>query len=405
MWLTRKLSRRAYTIFAVLVLLGVFAAGSGWSADQGEKPGDPKNGRDLFISKGCMKCHSIWGESKDKKGPNLARVGMGRNVYDLCASVWSHWSEMNAVLTKGKVVRIPLNGGEIKDIIAYLSYLNYYGARGDAETGERVFAEKKCIQCHANDPLDTKERPGRSVFEMQEFQDPTTLAVGVWNHGSGMVKTMSERHVDWPVFNGEEVGDLVDYIRSETFRAGEKRIELLGNPRDGEKLFSSKACARCHLPEAGRSRPAVDLTSTEGTLSLNTIVANLWNHYPKISDGFARSGIPYPKINNEEMEHLLAYVYWMKTYGLKGNARAGQELYQAKKCVTCHTPSEQNDINAPQLVGSDTAQSPYSLLAAIWNHGPRMETLLKEKSITWPSLTGNEMRDMVAYFQEGKPAE
>lgn len=400
----KRLFLQTVNVSVILLFLALFGSGVVFSSELDEKPGAPKNGRDLFISKGCMKCHSIWGESKGKKGPNLARVGMGRNIYDLCASVWSHWSEMNAVLTKGKVVRIPLNGSEIKDIVAYLSYLNYYGARGNAKSGEQVFSEKKCIQCHANDPLDTKERPGRSVFEMQEFQDPTTLAVGVWNHGSGMVKTMSERHVSWPEFKGEEVGDLVEYIRSQTVRAGEKRIELLGIPEEGQKLFVSKSCARCHLPEAGKT-PAIDLTSTKGTLSLNTIVASLWNHYPKISHRFASSGIPYPTISNEEMEHLLAYVYWMKTYGLKGNTLAGRQLYEAKNCVTCHTPSESNDVQAPPLIGSTTAQSPYSLLAAIWNHGPRMETLLKKKNISWPSLTGEEMRDLVAYFREEKTQE
>ena len=84
-----------------------------------EGPGNPKSGRDLFINKGCIRCHSVW-ESGGKRGPNLATVGMGRNLYELCASVWSHWSRMNAVLENNNETRASLAANEFRDIIAYV---------------------------------------------------------------------------------------------------------------------------------------------------------------------------------------------------------------------------------------------------------------------------------------------
>src|SRR5512135_3421481 len=103
-----------------------------------DEPGNAKAGRDFFITKGCIRCHSVW-SAGGKRGPALASLGTGRNLYELCASVWSHWSRMNAVLERDHETPAALTAAHFRDIIAYLYYLNYNAEPAEAASGEKIF--------------------------------------------------------------------------------------------------------------------------------------------------------------------------------------------------------------------------------------------------------------------------
>jgi mono/diheme cytochrome c family protein len=363
-----------------------------------EGPGNAKAGRDLFINKGCIRCHSVW-SAGGKRGPALASVGMGRNLYELCASIWSHWSRMNAVLERDSEARASLTATQFRDIISYLYYLNYNSEPGETDNGGKIFVSRGCIQCHATDPLQTKGKPGRAVYEMSQFTGPVALAVGVWNHGNDMFTYMAQKRIQWPQFQGKEVADLVTFLRASNRTPTEMEMIVPGDPSRGQTLFSSKGCAGCHKSETSLSLPAPNLASSGAAASVNALIAGLWNHHPRMSQTFTATGIPYPKISLEEMEDLLSYIYWLRAYGVHGNPQTGSNLYHLKQCASCHSPTSDKAALAPSLIRSDATASPYSLLAAIWNHGPRMESLLREKKLSWPAMSGEEMRDLVAYFQ------
>jgi len=372
------------------------------SSDLAESPGHPKAGRDIFVKNGCMRCHSVW-RSDNKKGPALASLGMGRNLYDLCASIWTHWARMNEVRERAKERPISLSSRQFRDIVAYLYYLNYSAQPGDPRLGEKIFREKECIQCHAIEPLHAKDKPARAVYEMREFQGAVPLAVAVWNHGAEMYQIMSARQIRWPEFQGEEVAHLVEFIRSRTGAPEEEPMEVPGDPARGRVLFSSKSCKMCHTPGVVGPQKGPDLAASGVSASLSSLIANLWNHYPRMSGAMAENPTAYPRIAQDEMEHILAYVYWLKAFGLEGNAAEGRALYHSKKCDECHASSPDHAAVAPNLLQSEATESVYALLAAIWNHGPQMESLLRERNITWPALTGEEMRNLVAFFRRSKP--
>ncbi|HYK87537.1 MAG TPA: c-type cytochrome [Acidobacteriota bacterium] len=369
-----------------------------------EGPGNAKTGRDLYVSKGCIRCHSVW-RSDGKLGPSLASIGMGRNLYELCASVWSHWSRMNAVLERDNERRASLSAAEFRDIISYLYYLNYNSEPGQADSGEKIFSSRGCIQCHATEPLHAKGKPGKAVYEMQQFTGPVALAVAVWNHGGSMFARMSQMRIPWPQFQGKEVADLVAFLRSSNRAYCDTGMVVPGDSSRGQNLFRSKGCGSCHQSETNTSAQGPNLASSGTALSVSSTIAALWNHYPRMSQRIATSGVPYPKISLEEMEDLLSYVYWLKAYGLSGDPRAGSALHRSKQCASCHSPAVNKAALAPVLEKSDATASAYSLLAAIWNHGPRMESLLRERKISWPALSGEEMRDLVAYFRSGTPSQ
>jgi mono/diheme cytochrome c family protein len=141
------------------------------------------------------------------------------------------------------------------------------------------------------------------------------------------------------------------------------------------------------------------MVSSGASTSMSSLIASLWSHYPRMSQSISTNRVAYPKISLEEMEDLLSYVYWLKAYGFAGNSENGRTLYQSKQCALCHSPSGGKPASAPDLLKSDAIESVYALLAAIWNHGPKMESLLHEKKISWPALGGDEMRDLVAFFR------
>lgn len=393
--------RRWIWAFGSVLLLPVLSMLLAWPGAVEQGPGSPKTGRDRFVKKGCLRCHSIW-EQGGKRGPNLASVGMGRNLYDLCASVWSHWSKMNVMLERDKVQRIALEPTEIKDIIAYLYYLNYYAEPGDSVLGGAIVREKGCTRCHAVEPLQAEGMPGRGVYEMSQFQGAIALAVAVWNHGTEMFQRMARQRIQWPEFKGKEVAHLVAYIRSLNAPTRSAGMELRGDPTRGRALFASKSCSHCHTTGTSAKATAPDLAASRSATSMGSLVGSLWNHYPRMVEVMAWREVEYPRISNEEMEDLIAYIYWLKALGPEGNAASGRNLYRSKQCATCHSPLAGKPAVAPNLRGSEKTRSVYGLLAAIWNHGPQMESLLRERNLSWPTLKGEEMRDLVAFFRGSK---
>ncbi|HSP05833.1 MAG TPA: c-type cytochrome, partial [Acidobacteriota bacterium] len=138
--------------------------------------------------------------------------------------------------------------------------------------------------------------------------------------------------------------------------------------------------------------------------SLSLLVAGLWNHYPKMAQAMSAKGIQGKQITTTDMEDLMAYIYWARASGFSGNPLAGREVYQTKQCGACHEHDSKGLPAGPPLAGSEATRSPYTMLAAIWNHGPVMQKLLEKRNIAWPALTGEEMRDLIAFFRQPAPA-
>jgi hypothetical protein len=52
----------------------------------------------------------------------------------------------------------------------------------------------------------------------------------------------------------------------------------------------------------------------------------------------------------------------------------------------------------PYLAAQEEVRSPVGLVAAIWNHAPKMEKTFAKEGIQWPNFIGSEMADLVAYL-------
>jgi mono/diheme cytochrome c family protein len=114
----------------------------------------------------------------------------------------------------------------------------------------------------------------------------------------------------------------------------------------------------------------------------------MWNHQPSIKQ-------PPPVLSQEEMRQLLAYVWARQYFRGDGSAARGTKVFTAKNCATCHNdPSS----GAPKLAKGKNAYSDVTMVAALWEHGPRMLDLMNQKKLGWPRFTAQEMSDLIAYL-------
>jgi len=88
-------------------------------------PEDPSRGGQLFVSKGCVKCHAVQGE-KGKTGPDLGIVGLDSTQLELAAEIWNHTPSMIADMEHEGIAKPTLTGQEFTQITAYLYFLRFF---------------------------------------------------------------------------------------------------------------------------------------------------------------------------------------------------------------------------------------------------------------------------------------
>jgi mono/diheme cytochrome c family protein len=183
------------------------------------------------------------------------------------------------------------------------------------------------------------------------------------------------------------------YIRGQ--RAEEipdDKFMLPGSPSAGQRLFAEKGCAACHSMDSADKSIGPDLAKTSSYRSVVEIAGAMWNHSARIWDEMKRAGVERPTFSGNEMADIVSYLYFLRYRDKPGDRGAGKRLFTEKGCAECHSPSFSPNQSA-------ALASPTALMAAMWNHAPVMESLVKEKRLPWPMFQGNEMRDLVEYLK------
>lgn len=87
-----------------------------------------------------------------------------------------------------------------------------------------------------------------------------------------------------------------------------------------------------------------------------------------------------------------------------GNVAEGRELFAEYQCSACHSYRGRGGSDGPPLDtmrGQMTAQSIANMSGNIWNHVPQMRRFFREEGLEFPTFTGNQMADLVAYLHGG----
>ncbi len=157
---------RRLAVVALTAFLGmVLATSAAWAGHESLSvliPGDPLEGSRLFSGKGCLGCHAVHGVG-GTTGPDLGRGGLNRPLLEIAAVMWNHAPGMERVFEEKRVVRPTFKPGEMASLLAFLYYLGSLNPPGDADAGARLFAEKRCVQCHSLGGVGGKVGPALDV--------------------------------------------------------------------------------------------------------------------------------------------------------------------------------------------------------------------------------------------------
>ncbi len=373
------------------------AAPAGQSADiVSELPRDPGKGGRLFISKGCIACHSIYGEGGNI-GPDLGRSTVGLNLPELAAAMWNHTPSMGRQLGLLGQERPQFGRGEMAALTAFLYYLNLVDhGEGDASRGNEVFRVKGCSRCHSSSGSGASIGP--DLDRMEGHRSPVILAQRMWNHGPVMIELSADMGIAVRVLTPADVKDLVAYLRSSSVVGSQgTTFQRPGDAREGSRIFVAKGCSSCHAVGARRGT-APDLSEADLGVGVLDLVSRLWNHMPARYAQMERSGMTAPELTEFEMTDLLAYLYSLDYSGGQPSISRGGQLLESKGCRACHSITGGSG-QAPDLAESRATRSLEEGVRLLWNHAPAMLANMRETGVDWPRLDGDEIRDIMSYLR------
>jgi len=362
--------------FALLIVAAASAA-SAWAAAVAV---DSDRGEQLFTSLSCVQCHSVNGVGGNL-GPDLGRrVARNMRPAELAATMWNHAPTMWTAMRVRQIEAGDLNSQAAADLMAYFYSARFFDKPGNAARGKQLFTSDHCANCHG---LTTAKLPAANpVSEWQALGHPINLAAAMWNHGPNMKEEFAKQKVVRPYLFAQDLTDILVYLRNipETRNAPAPRF-FTTNGANGQALFESKGCVKCHFGKLQLEPRLKGKTLTE-------IAVDMWNHQPKMAE------VP-PTFEEGEMRDVISYLWSSQFFEDSGNASAGKRAFISKRCVACHNDAS---TDVPKLVGSQHTFSSIYMVSALWHHGPTMLSLMKSRNILWPRFEGTEMSDLIAYL-------
>ncbi len=347
-------------------------------------PGDAQRGEQVLREQRCLSCHTAGGGGAGH-APDLGRKGSRAYTPSLMVSLmWNHAPQMWAAMDRSGIARPTLTEQQSADLFAYFYSLRYFETPGDGGRGKAIFQAKGCAGCHATGHETGKE--GTPVATWPVLENPVELARAMWNHAPQMMPKMKARGIAWPTLTGSEMTDLTVYFSSLTRKRGAAPAFAAGPAANGKAVFDSRGCSGCH-------HGALDLTAGlhAQKRTFATLAAGMWNHAPKMLQ------MP-PELSSQEMRDLVGYLWSIQYFEEPGKAAHGEKLFRKKGCAGCHGTGA-----APKLAGSGRSFDSLAMASALWKHGPAMLAGLQKQNRKWPRFENNEMQDVIAYLNSGRP--
>lgn len=359
---------------------------------------EPMEGRKVFIKKGCIQCHSIWGVG-GKIGPELSRAVQGKTRMQLGTSLWNHSPRMLEKMKElGMQMRPPLSTDEMHQLLSYLFSLNYFDEPGSPVRGKSLFLENRCVTCHSVGGEGGKIGP--TWDSLKGLRSPIQMASAMWNHGSKMSAKMASMGIMRPRLAARDLSDLLAFIQSvATLEKTNREYLKPGDPAAGGELFQKKSCIRCHSIRGRGGQVGPDLGRLALWIPAGEFAAHMWNHGERMWAKMGALGVPFPSLSSGEMANILAYLYFTHFDDQPGNPENGKKVFAEKNCVLCHKPGEGSTEIGPNLVTSKAIGAPLDFITGLYNHTEAMEKNIRKTGILpWPIFRENEMNDLFAYL-------
>ena len=351
--------------------------------------GDIKEGWKVFTMKKCSACHSIWGEG-GKEGPDLGTLPQSYvSQSQLAALMWNHWPEMWGRMTAKKIPLQKMDKKEMADLFAFLYFIRYMDEPGNPQKGKMLMETSiavNVIPCKRGSKGGSQ--PLGNVYQSNSVGSDDVEPCS--SDGTGD----EEERAFWVEFKGNEMVDLIAYIRSLSPKT-EKVYLSPGDPQSGEKLFTQKGCIQCHSP-----RGELDLSKKKDfPRTLAQLAGMMWNHSTKCGRGWRKKGW------NVQPFLLKRWLIW-SPISFQPNIltnrvilKKGKTVFVKKQCNLCHAKG----TKTPNLSGLKGQISPIFMAQTMWNHGPEMFEKMRKAKVPWQKIDGKEMVDLMEYLNRGMP--
>ncbi|HXJ85035.1 MAG TPA: c-type cytochrome [Candidatus Methylomirabilis sp.] len=286
-------SREAADLVGFLFTLNYFDA-----------PGNAEVGKKIFTEKKCVVCHT-YQNAGGVVGPNLDHFTQFRSPIYVASAMWNHGPQMAEKMKEKGIERPTFTGTELRDLIAYLAPATagpqegpVYALPGRPEAGRQLFAEKRCIECHAVGGVGGKVGP--DLVQRGVRQSPIEFATTIWNKAPAMAEAMKTRGIALPQLTPAEMADIVAYLYSVRY------FGTAGSIQAGWAVATQKGCLACHAVRGERGKPASDVTKWKGLDSPAAVLAALWNHTIVTPPSVGGKKAEWPLCKPQEMADLIA---------------------------------------------------------------------------------------------------
>lgn len=356
-------------------------------------PGNPIVAAHIFESKKCIRCHLV-DNRHDGYGPDLGRISLSNNMYDLVGRMWNSAPDMIAKMEQIRAEYPTLEPGELANLLAYLGvYQNYvinFSHRADVSNGRRLFQEKNCTSCHTFDPEANTAGPSLSRF--RGSSSPLAVLRTMWLHSYYMRMAGTRMGIEWPKFSGGEISDLLAFIVSGDQKGdAPPRFLRPGSPQSGKQLMVTYECDKCHAVKGQGGKEAPDLGNilSDNNMDVYVILEAFWNHSPTMWETLKKNDQKAPKISTNDLADIVAYLFFINFDHSTGDVQRGEELFKSRACASCHDSD---------LVFGDKMD----FMSRLWNHLPEMLEQTQERGIEWPIFSDGELSCLVEYLNSIK---
>jgi mono/diheme cytochrome c family protein len=178
------------------------------------------------------------------------------------------------------------------------------------------------------------------------------------------------------------------------------RSLLPGNADRGKDLFRTLNCGVCHSigGEGGKSAPDLG-RGVERGFSPYVLAGLLWNHAPVMWAAMERQGVAKPELSEQQAADLFVYFFAARYFEQLGDARRGERVFLAKRCVECHGIGSALREGIQPVSAWKSLADPIALAQQMWNHSWEMKPVLDRMKIPYPRFSAQELTDLLVYLR------
>jgi len=173
-------------------------------------PGRPQLGRELFVEKKCVRCHSVSGAG-GTLGPDLVALGVRRSPVEFAATIWNKAPAMMAAMETRGITVPQLRPEDMADLVAYLYSVRYFASGGSVPKGWVVASNKGCLQCHG--VSGERGKPASDLTKAKGLDSSAAVLAALWNH-TVVTARVAGQTLEWPMLKADEMADLVTLLES-----------------------------------------------------------------------------------------------------------------------------------------------------------------------------------------------